>query len=107
MTESHTQAVLKSLADTERAVFQSEFNRSRKDPTHGLLFCMILGPIGGHRFYLGQAGLGVLYLLFCWTLIPLIIAVVECFFMVERVHAHNDRIATEIIAGIHRDRAGQ
>lgn len=105
MTESPTHAVLKSLTDTERAVFQSEFNRSRKDPTHGLLFCMILGAIGGHRFYLGQAGLGVLYLLFFWTLVPVIIAIVECFYMVERVHAYNDRVASEIIARIHRERA--
>ncbi len=55
MSESHTQTVLNSLSEAERAVFQSEFNRSRKDPTHGLLFCMILGFIGGQRFYLVAA----------------------------------------------------
>ncbi len=105
MTESHTQSVLNSLSEAERAVFQSEFNRSRKDPTHGLLFCMILGFIGGQRFYLGQAGLGILYLVFFWTAIPLIVSIVECFYIVERVHAHNDQIASEIIARISRQRA--
>lgn len=34
------------------------------------LFAVILGGIGIHKFYLGQIGLGVLYLLFCWTGIP-------------------------------------
>lgn len=106
MTESHTQTVLKSLTDSERAVFQFEFNRRRKDPTHGLLFCMLLGGIGGHRFYLGQNGLGVLYLLFVWTLVPSIIATVECFSMVERVHAYNDEAASEIFSRIQRRRGG-
>lgn len=40
-----------------------------------LAFC--LGGIGAHKFYLGQIGLGVLYLLFFWTLIPAIVSLVE------------------------------
>jgi|GEM_PF-2224179 len=30
-----------------------------------------------HRFYLGQTGLNFFYLLFCWTLIPAVIALVD------------------------------
>jgi TM2 domain-containing membrane protein YozV len=30
-----------------------------------------------HKFYLGQTGLGVVYLLFCWTFIPALIALIE------------------------------
>ena len=41
------------------------------------LLCFFLGTFGGHKFYLGQIGKGVLYLLFCWTCIPAIIAFVE------------------------------
>lgn len=41
------------------------------------LLALFLGGIGIHKFYLGQIGLGVLYLLFCWTWIPSIIAFVE------------------------------
>ena len=41
------------------------------------LLCFFLGAVGGHKFYLGQIGKGVLYLLFCWTFIPAIIAFVE------------------------------
>ena len=44
--------------------------------TAGVL-ALILGGIGVHRFYLNQVGLGLLYLLFCWTFIPAVIAVVE------------------------------
>jgi hypothetical protein len=41
------------------------------------LFALFLGGIGIHKFYLGRVGWGVVYLLFCWTLIPAIVALVE------------------------------
>jgi TM2 domain-containing membrane protein YozV len=36
-----------------------------------------LGGLGLHKFYLGQIGWGVFYLLFCWTPIPWIVAFFE------------------------------
>jgi len=41
------------------------------------LFAFFLGAFGGHKFYLGQIGLGILYLLFFWTFIPAIVAFIE------------------------------
>lgn len=41
------------------------------------LFAVCLGGFGAHKFYLGQVGLGIVYLLFSWTLIPAIIAFIE------------------------------
>lgn len=41
------------------------------------LFAVFLGGFGAHKFYLGQTGQGILYLLFFWTFIPSIIAFVE------------------------------
>lgn len=41
------------------------------------LFAFFLGWLGAHKFYLGQVGFGILYLLFCWTMIPAIISLVE------------------------------
>jgi TM2 domain-containing membrane protein YozV len=38
---------------------------------------ILLGSLGIHKFYLGKIGMGVLYLLFCWTAIPGIIGLVE------------------------------
>jgi hypothetical protein len=43
--------------------------------TAGLL-ALFLGGLGVHKFYLGRA-VGVVYLLFCWTFIPSIIALIE------------------------------
>ncbi|RRB43410.1 TM2 domain-containing protein, partial [Escherichia coli] len=36
-----------------------------------------LGGFGVHKFYLGKIGQGFLYLIFCWTFIPAIIAFIE------------------------------
>ena len=41
------------------------------------LFALLLGGIGIHKFYLGRVGMGIVYLLFCWTFIPLIASLIE------------------------------
>tara|TARA_R110000868_G_scaffold48678_2_gene157626 strand:+ start:1018 stop:1341 length:324 start_codon:yes stop_codon:yes gene_type:complete len=41
------------------------------------LLAFFLGGLGVHRFYLGNIGLGFLYLIFCWTFIPAVVAFVE------------------------------
>lgn len=42
------------------------------------LLAFFFGGFGVHKFYLGQVGRGLLYLLFFWTVIPSIIALIEC-----------------------------
>ena len=41
------------------------------------LLGIFLGGIGAHKFYLGKIGMGVLYLVFCWTYIPVIVGFIE------------------------------
>ncbi len=41
------------------------------------ILAILLGGLGIHKFYLGKIGMGILYILFCWTYIPAIIGVVE------------------------------
>lgn len=41
------------------------------------LLALFLGGIGAHKFYLGQSTMGIVYLLFCWTFIPAVVALVE------------------------------
>lgn len=41
------------------------------------LLAFFLGGFGIHRFYLNQTRWGIIYLIFCWTYIPAIIAFFE------------------------------
>lgn len=41
------------------------------------LFAILLGSFGVHKFYLGEIGWGIVYLIFCWTFIPAIIGIIE------------------------------
>jgi TM2 domain-containing membrane protein YozV len=51
--------------------------QTSKNKTSAALFAFFLGGLGIHKFYLGQTALGILYLVFCWTFIPAIVAFVE------------------------------
>lgn len=42
-----------------------------------ILLALFLGGLGAHHFYLGNNTKGVLYLLFCWTFIPGILALID------------------------------
>lgn len=48
-----------------------------KNKTLAGLLGIFLGDFGIHKFYLGKPGMGLLYLLFCWTAIPAIIGFIE------------------------------
>jgi TM2 domain-containing membrane protein YozV len=60
------------------------------------VFAFLLGGFGAHKFYLGQIGLGFVYLIFFWTFIPAIVALIEFIFLLsmsdqefDRKHGHN------------------
>lgn len=50
---------------------------SPKSKTAAGLLAIFLGGLGIHKFYLGKPGLGILYLIFCWTWIPEIVGIIE------------------------------
>lgn len=58
-------------------VRQKPMVTGRKSRATAAILALFLGGIGIHKFYLGQAGWGILYILFCWTFIPSIIAFIE------------------------------
>lgn len=58
---------------------QNTIIKSSKDKNTAAILAFFVGGLGIHRFYLGQTLLGILYLLFCWTFIPLFIAVIDFF----------------------------
>lgn len=51
--------------------------QGEKSKIAAFLLALFLGGLGVHKFYLGRIGWGIVYLIFCWTFIPSIIAFVE------------------------------
>jgi TM2 domain-containing membrane protein YozV len=87
---------LAGLTEPQRILFMQEFNAVRKDVSVAILLALLGGGFGLHQFYLRRNGLGILYLLFFWTVIPHIIAILECFVMSGRVRWYNQQRAFEI-----------
>jgi TM2 domain-containing membrane protein YozV len=78
-----------NMNDHQRAWFYAEYERARKDEVVGVLLALFLGGIGIHHFYLRRNTAGIIYLLFCWTGIPMVISWFECFLMPNRVRQYN------------------
>ena len=90
----------KQLSENEQNTFNYKFERQKKTVSTGVLLALFVGSFGIHKFWLGEIVYGVLYLIFCWTLIPAIIALIECFFMNNRVNDYNYKLAQDIFKEI-------
>lgn len=95
-TEIQFLQLLQSIPTDKQILFQMQYSNVKKSPTTALLLDLFLGGIGIHRFYLGETGAGILYLLFCWTAIPGIIAFIELFTISRKVNKMNLDKAREI-----------
>lgn len=48
-----------------------------KNKNVAAILALLLGSFGIHKFYLKETGKGILYLLFCWTAIPLFLGIYD------------------------------
>lgn len=88
--------IISQLPQDKQMIFWMQYNNVKKSPTTAILWALFLGGIGAHKFYMGQTGLGILYLLFVWTYIPSIIAFIELFTLSGQVAKYNEQKAREI-----------
>ena len=83
-------AWMQSMTEPQRALFLAEMSQVRRRTGTAVLLALFLGGLGAHRFYLGVLW-GIVYVVFCWTLIPMIVAVLEAIVMTSRVDAYNNQ----------------
>ena len=88
--------MLQRLPQDKQMLFVMQYNSLKKNPTTAVVLALFLGGLGIHKFYLGQTGLGIAYLLFCWTSIPSIIAFIEAFTIAGQVAKYNKQKVMEI-----------
>jgi TM2 domain-containing membrane protein YozV len=65
----------------EIIVIKSKKQKGKKSRPNAIFWALFGGGLGAHKFYLGQSGLGLLYLLFCWTAIPFLLALIEVIYL--------------------------
>ena len=91
---THTTKVVLAIALTIPVswwVFRSREKELRNPANHrkiAIVLAICLGWLGAHRFYLGQIGWGIVYLLILWFFAPLVIVLslidaVRYFFMTD------------------------
>ncbi len=67
------------LGDSDMDLSQENVhnNISSKSYITAALLAIFLGFLGAHKFYVGKKVLGIIYLLFSWTMIPSVLGVIE------------------------------
>jgi TM2 domain-containing membrane protein YozV len=63
--------------------------QKRKNPTVAFLLTLFTGGIGGQMFYLNDPTTGMIYLLLCWTFIPLLLSVFQLFTITKETRSYN------------------
>jgi TM2 domain-containing membrane protein YozV len=89
--------LISTLPQESQTAFMISFTSQRKTPSTAVLLAVLLGGLGAHKFYLGQTGMGIMYLLFCWTGIPALVALIEAFTITAQVNRINTEIAREAV----------
>lgn len=88
----------KNVPDENRKVTNNYYintsiqNKKKVNKIAYVLLAFFLGGFGGHKFYSGKIGTGILYLIFSWTFIPSIIAFVEFLIALTKSSDENGEI---------------
>ena len=85
-----------NMTDHQRSWFYAEYQHASREEVVGVLLALFLGCFGIHHFYVRRNGLGILYLLLCWTGISAILGFIDAFFMPGRVRRYNAQQAAYI-----------
>jgi TM2 domain-containing membrane protein YozV len=95
--EKRLQQYGSNLPVQQKLYFQQEYDKQSRNPSTALILTLLLGGAGAHRFYLGQWGWGAAYLVFFWTCVPLLLALVECFLIRARTETYNELVVQQIL----------
>lgn len=88
------------LTASQLLLFTERYNKYRKSLGIAILLCCFTGFIGGHKFYMRKTGSGIGYLLFCWTLIPTLLSIIDLIMLPYQIGRYNNLLAVEILADI-------
>lgn len=93
---------LSTFTEDQRRRFMTEILSRRYNIATVMLLTFFLGGVGAHKFYLGDKKKGVMYLLFCWTFIPSLIALFELPATRKYAEEYNNKLAAEVFTRIEK-----
>ena len=84
----------RELSSSERSLFRSRYERRAKNRTTATVLGIFFGTLGAHRFYLGQIGWGIGYLMLLgWTaFVPYLNVIVWTCILLEVLSAVGERV---------------
>lgn len=91
---------LSTFTEDQRRRFMTEVISRRYNIATVMLLTFFLGGIGAHKFYFGDKKKGMMYLGFCWTFIPSIIALFELSSVKKHAEDYNNALASEVFTRI-------
>ena len=74
---------------TTQQLYSQLIQRHSKNLRLAMLLALLLGGLGAHKFYQERITEGVVYLLFSWTLIPTLFALIDVFFLPGQIRVSN------------------
>lgn len=95
-----------NLTMEELSMLNQEFTKRKKSSGTMWLLWFFLGGIGGHRFYLGETVMGIIYVVLAALALPTafislaasgILLLIDAFTNTARYNAANERIEQDII----------
>jgi TM2 domain-containing membrane protein YozV len=90
--------IMQSIPSDKQMLFVMQYENVKKNSTLAVILALFLGGLGAHKFYMGQIGWGIVYIIFSWTFIPAIIGLIEAFLLPSQIRNYNLQKASEIAA---------
>ena len=91
-----------ALNSSQRTIEQEVVYRQLRDKGHksiviAMLLALFLGGFGIHKFYQGKYISGILYLLFSWTLIPVVFSIIDLFYIPSQIRWDNSEASYKMM----------
>ena len=86
----------KKMSHGQQMVFDNEFELRCRQPSLGVVYALLLGWFGFHRFWLDDRKGGLVFLIFSWTLLPALFSIFDALCMRELCTGYNNKLAKQL-----------
>lgn len=92
---SFIEQILQRLSEVQRVQFNFFYRQNCKSLGVAYVWLIVFGIFGLHRFYLDKRS-AWLHVLFCWTMIPALLAVIDLFLLPFKLRKYNMTLAASL-----------